>query len=401
MVLSLLVGLWVARYLGPTGFGLLNFSTAFVALFAFLGDLGLQAVVIRDLVRWPEKRLQIVISALAVRLIGTLLALIVIGGSILLLRGGDSTSRALVLVQALGLIPQVCDVIDFDYQARMHPRPVTIIRILSLIVAAGMRIVLITHGAHLIWFAWAIVTDTFVSAFLMLGFCWLKGPVLAFSHLSIAEMQRLVKECWPLAIASLSVMLYMRVDQVMIGQILDDRAVGIFSAAVRVSESWYFIPMAVLAAVSPYLTAQHQLSNDRYQKHLIFLTRAMFGLSIIVAVVFTFSAGRLTEFLYGKAYGPAASVLAVHAWAGVFANLGIAAGPWFVNAGILKIRMTHTLIGALVNVVMNLWMIPRFGVVGAAVSTLVSYSAAAFWLNAISPKTRPLFFMQAKSLLMI
>jgi PST family polysaccharide transporter len=195
-------------------------------------------------------------------------------------------------------------------------------------------------------------------------------------------------------------MLYMRIDQVMLGQMLGDHAVGIFSAAVRVSELWYFVPMAMLSAVTPALTAAHHAEEQDYRRKLMRFIGLMFWMGVAVAVVLMLASGPLIRLLYGSAYSEAAPVLAIHAWAGVFASVGVATSPWFVNRGLLKLKMVYTLIGAFANVALNSLIIPRFEVVGAAVSTLISYGLVAVLLNALNPQTRPVFQLQARAILL-
>jgi PST family polysaccharide transporter len=211
----------------------------------------------------------------------------------------------------------------------------------------------------------------------------------------------LLRNSWPLAISSLSVILYMRIDQVMLGQILGNDAVGIFSAAVRISESWYFVPMAICAAVAPALTAAHQRSSAEYQRKLLAVTRVLVWLGIAVGAVLTFNADRIIALLYGRGFTGAGAVLAVHAWAGVLASLGLASGPWFINAGLTRLRMLNTVLGAVANVALNLYMVRRYGAVGAALSTLVSFCLAGFVLNAASARSRPMFWLQLRSLAFI
>jgi PST family polysaccharide transporter len=400
LVFGLLVGVWIARYLGPVQFGLLNYSVAFVALFAFLSDVGLQAVLVRDLVRRPGDRVELLASAVALRFLGGGLAVAVAVGASWMTRRDSPATHALVLVIALGMLAQSLDVIEFDYQARMTPKPVVTIRIASLLVFSIVKLALIAGAARLIWFAAATTGEAALSALLLWMAAKSQSPVFRVSAARLSRMRDLLASSWPLAISSLSVILYMRIDQVMLGQMLGDRAVGIFSAAVRISESWYFVPMAILSAVAPALTAAHQHSEDAYRARLLLVTRVMIWLAVVLAAAITLFARPLILALYGSEYSEAATVLAVHAWAGVFASLGVASSPWFINAGLLKLRMLYTMLGALVNVAMNTYMIPHYGVVGAAVATLVSYCLTGFLMNAASAASRPVFILQVRSMVL-
>ena len=399
MVVGLVVGVWVARYLGPSDFGLLNFAIAFVALFSFLADLGLQAIVIRELVRRPEDRLQIVASALVLRLVGAVVAVAAAMLAILVFRPQEPQAHSVVLIIALGLIAQAWDVIDYDYQSRMYPVPIVVARVSSLFVFSALKIGLILGGAGLVAFAWATAGELALSAVLFWILFRRQAGGVRLSAVRRAEVLQLLDHSWPLAIASLSVLIYMRIDQVMLGQMLDDHAVGIFSAAVRISESWYFVPMALLAAVSPALTAAYESSEEEYRSKTLVSIRLIVWVGVGLALAITVFSKPLIAVLFGPEYAQARDVLAVHAWAGVFASLGVASGPWFVNAGLTRLRMIYTITGAVANIGMNLYAIPRFGVVGAAFATLVSQGFSGLLLNAFSSRTRPVFRLQIRSLL--
>lgn len=400
MLLGLVVGIWIARYLGPHQFGMLNFAIAFVALFSPFADIGLQAVLVRELVRRPEARAQIVASGLLLRLAGAGVAVCLACLSIALTRPTDVESQLLVLAVALSFWPQAWDVIDFDYQARMHPRPMVAIRTISLVAFSILKIAFIIGEAKVIWFAIAIAGEAGLSALWMRWLFARQAPRFSIAEGSLQEAKHLLANSWPMALAGLSVVLYMRIDQVMLGQLLSDEMLGIFSAAVRISESWYLIPMAIAVAVAPVLTAAHQESEEQYNRKLVLLIRAVLLASIVIGGLLAFWSDAVVGLLYGDKYDTAGSVLVIHAWAGIFAGLGVATGPWFVNAGLLKYRMVHTLAGAGANVALNYYLIPRFGVQGAAVSTLISYSLAAFWLNALNKRTIPIFQLQLRALLM-
>lgn len=398
MLAGLLLSVWVARYLGPEGFGLLSFAIAFVALFTPIADGGLQAIVVRDLVTRTESRKEILASALALRLSGAVVAVALTAVCIWFMRPDSPSSRLIVMIVALSWLPQAFDVIDFDFQARMQARPIIVLRMVSLLLFSAAKVAMILAHLPLLWFAVVVTAEAALSAILMWMLARRGGPELRLGSASATEMRRLLAACWPMAVSSLSVMLYMRIDQVMLGQMQGDKAVGVFSAAVRVSESWYFVPMAILTAVAPALTAAYARSTADYLAKLMLFVRYMFWIAAAVAVLLSLTSGWLIPVLFGDGYLEAATVLAVHAWAGVFASLGVATGPWFVNAGMLKFRMAHTVAGAVTNIAMNLYLIPHYGAVGAAVSTLVSYSMAAVLLNLLSRQTRPVFHIQLGSI---
>jgi polysaccharide transporter, PST family len=398
LIAGLFVGIWVARYLGPARFGLLNFAVAFSALFGPLADLGLQGMIVRELVNRPAARATILGSALRLRLIGGAIAACVCYACILLSRPSSSNSQILVLVVALAFLPQAWDVLDLDYQSRSNSKPVVLVRSASLLVFSAIKIVLIVQGGDVLWFAIAVVGEATLSAVCLRMMFRRQNKSLRIGKIDGAEIKYLLQASWPLAVAGLSVMLYMRIDQVMLGQILGDHAVGIFSAAVRISECWYFIPMAILASVAPTLTAAYQNSAKDYEEKLLTFIRLLSVVGVTLACTFTLLARPIIALLYGNNYEGSAPVLAIHAWAGLFVSLGVASGPWFLNNGMTKTRMVYTFVGALANIALNLLLVPRFGPVGCAYATLISYSLAAFWLNGLNRRTRPVFLLQLRAL---
>jgi len=397
---ALLLGFWIARYLGPGSFGLLNFVVALVALFAPIADGGTQSVIARELIRRRSEHATIMQGMLVLRLVYAIVATALAAGSAWLLRPADTQIHWLVAIVALSLIPQAWDVVDYEYQSRLRSQPIVQARAASFSVFALVKVGLILSHGKLEYFAWAITAEAAAAAIIMRCLPAARSYLTGWSHVSFAEIQYLARTCWPMAVAGLSVMLYMRIDQVMLAQMLGERDVGIFSAAVRISESWYFIPVSIISSVTPALVIAQAENEESYCRQLLKITRGLFWLSVAAAVILSVESKGIIELLYGAGYAESAAVLAVHAWAGIFVALGVSAGPWFVNAGFLKFRMFQTLAGAVVNILMNLVLVPRFGPVGAAYATLVSYCVAAFLVNATSQSTRPIFFIQLKALLM-
>jgi len=401
-VVRLLVGLFVtiliARHLGPTGFGLFNYVQAYVALFTALSTLGLQSIVVRDLVASHHKKNEILAAALALRIAGAMIAIILVAVSISWFRPNDQEAWLLVVVFALALLPQATEVIDFRYQSVINFKPIVIIRNLVFIVFSLIKVAIIFYEGSVLAFVIAFSLEAAVSGVIVMAYSRMDGVFVKRRYLFRSTCWHMLKECWPLIISGLSVMIYMRVDQIMLGQILGDEAVGVYSAATRISEAWYFVPVAIIASVAPILTKLHlNASGNDYEYNLLRVMRLLTWLSILAALVLTIIASPLIIALYGEEYKLAADVLVIHAWAGIFVCLGVAAGPWFTNAKLLHLSMYQTILGASVNVALNLVLIPEYGVTGAAFATIISYAVSAVLFNAVLVKTRPVFILQLRS----
>jgi PST family polysaccharide transporter len=266
------------------------------------------------------------------------------------------------------------------------------------LIMALARIIMIQLKVPLITFAWAVFIEVFLVAVgFMLIYTW-RGGRLAAWQVRLSRAKNLLKDSWPLALSGFAISVYMRIDQIMLGQILDDRAVGIYSAAVRISEVWYFIPMAIAASVFPAIIEAKKKSEEFYCQRLQKLYDLMVLVAVSIALPMTFLSGWIVTLLFGQAYAASGIVLAIHIWAGVFVFLGVASGKWFLVENLQKLAFYRTFWGMVINILLNVLLIPKYGVVGAAIATVISYSIAALWFDAFNKDTRAMFIMKIRSL---
>jgi len=223
MGVALFVTLWVARYLGPSRFGQLNYAIALTSLFAAVASLGSNSIVIRELVKFPEKRDILLGSAMTLRLIGAALTMIVVVFLVRLMRPGDTLTFWLVILSATGFIFQSINVIDLYFQARVESRYTVSSALGAFLLMALLRVVLILRRAPLIGFAWAGLGEGLLMA-LFLSFAYrLKNQSMRKWRPDFSVMVGIFKDSWPLILAGISGMIYMSADQILICQILNDK----------------------------------------------------------------------------------------------------------------------------------------------------------------------------------
>jgi len=394
MGVGLLVSVYVARYLHPTGFGLISFAAAMATLVTAIAQFGMFTVVVRELVRRPRERAVIIGSALVLRLLTGALSILFAAGATALLRPGDHRAVLVVLIVASVALPRAWDVIDYDYQARIEAQPVIIARNVSFLVFAILRVLLVLIHARLEAFAIAITGEQVLASMLLARRWRADGLTVGLRSGTVRELRDLVVTTWPLVIASLSTIVYMRIDQLMLASMMGDAGVGLFSAAVKVSEALYFIPMAATATVAPALTAAHRRSRQEYQRKMLRVMRTLLWIALAVAAIFACSSRLIILGLYGPAYAPAAAVLSIHAWINVLMSLNCCSNQWLLDEGYFHCNMYQTLVGAAVNIALNLVLIPVLGIVGAAIASFAGQFASVMLMAALIPKTRPLFRLQ-------
>ena len=397
MVAGLLVGIWVARYLGPAQFGLFSYAIAFTALFSSIAKLGLDSIVVRDLVREPSQRDLYLGTAFWLKLFGALVMLGVVGIA-MQLTSSDVTTKLYIFIIASGTIFQSFEVVDFYFQSKVLSKLVSICKLTQLLISSLLKIYLIFVQADLFWFVLVSLVDQITLALtLYLAYRYQKVGDF-FRHLSPRVAKQLLQNSWPLIFSGLVVMIYMRIDQIMIKEMLGEKEVGIFSAAVRLSEVWYFVPMVITQSLFPAIVGAKETSENLYYVRLQRLFTALTWMAIIFAVLMTFSSDWLIAMLYGEAYKDASQILMVHAWTGIFVSLGVASGSWFTSENLQRYALYRTSLGAIINVLLNLVLIPIYGLIGAAIATVIAQSVAALFFDVLTKKTRMVFLMKLKTL---
>jgi polysaccharide transporter, PST family len=398
MGVGLVVGVWLARYLGPGSYGLFSFAGAFVGLFGALATLGLPAVVVRDLVREPDRARETLGTAFVLHLLGSLVACVAIVLLIGALRPDDPLAKAAVAIMSLTLLAKAGDIARYWFEAQVLSKYVVWAENGVYLAMAAVKVGLILAGAPLLVFIWAALVEVLVAAAVLLVVYVRKTGGLRGHAVRTARMRRLLRDSWPLAMSTLAIAVYMRIDQIMLGQLVGDAAVGVYAAAVRVSEIWYFVPLAIVSSVFPSIIRARSVSLDVYDRRWQQLYDLMTLLAVCVALPMTFVSGWLIQLLFGAPYAAAGPVLAVHVWGSLFVFLGVASSQWFVIENLQLWSLHRALAGAVTNVGLNLVLIPAFGVMGAASATVISYGVSAFAYDGLQRGTRGMFLMKLRSL---
>ncbi|MNV60029.1 colanic acid exporter [compost metagenome] len=203
-----------------------------------------------------------------------------------------------------------------------------------------------------------------------------------------------------MAFSAILVSIYMKIDALMIQSYLGSKEQGIYSSVVQLSESWYFIPVAIVTAVFPAIMNAKRDDPERYQKRLQNMYDLMVWISLSIAIFMTFASPVIYHLFYTPEYWKASHVLSIHIWAGIFTFLGTASGQFLIAEGYTKFSMFRTGAGALINIVLNVYWIPEYGITGAALATLIAYFCTNFMVLLV-PKTRPQGIMMLKSLFLI
>jgi O-antigen/teichoic acid export membrane protein len=312
----------------------------------------------------------------------------------------DESLAILIAFCGLAALFKSFNIIDSYFQSRVQSKYVVHVQNICLLISAGVKILLILLKLPVIYFALALALD---ALFLAIGLVFIyhrkASQKIILWQFNIGRAKSLFRQSWPLILSAVMVSLYMQIDLVML-KTKGSEAVGIYSAAARISEAWFFIPVAIVTSVFPAIIHARKTDLPRYNKRLQNLYDLLVGLSLPVALVISVGANTIITILYGNQYNGAGLMLAIHIWSGIFVFLGSASSQYLLAEGYTVISFKRTAIGAIVNILLNIWLIPLYSGVGASIATLIAYFVATFSIL-LFPQSRRQGIMMLKSLFLI
>ncbi len=396
---GLFVGVWVARYLGKEQFGLFNYVLAFVSLFTPVFTLGLDDVVVRHLVRKSSNSNEILGTTFWLKLLGGITSVLLAVACMFFSGERETFKISLTVILAMAGIFRASDTIELWFQSQVQSKYSVIAKNVAYLLNTFIKIALILTNAPLLAFAWVTLAEFIMSAVGLATIYQVKVSSFRLWKWNYATATRLMKEGLPLIFSGFAIMIFMKIDQVMIGQTIGNTEVGIYSAAVRISEIWYFIPTTIVASVAPSIYAAKEQSESLYYKRIGQLLRLLAGIAIAISIPMTFLSGNIVTVMFGSEFAEAGPILAVHIWTSLFVFMGVATSPWFIAEGLNNVSLGKTLLGAILNVILNFMLIPEYKGLGAAIATIVAQAVAAFLSNGFDKRTQKLFKIQLRSIL--
>lgn len=399
LALAFLVGVWLARWLGPHGYGVLSWAQSTVGMVGFLATLGLEAIVIRQLVDEPDRQEDILAAAWMLRVGGGVLT-VAVAAPIALIAGQDDDG--LVIVTALvaaTTVFQSLDVIDSWMRQHLSVAKAVIGRGCGLLLGLLARALAVNSAHPLPALGAAILVEAMLVA---IGLLWAyrqAGGRLHRWRPRRARMLYLLREARPLLVAGCAVSLYARFGSVWLANQQGAATAGLFGVVTAVSEALHAIPLVIMAIHGPQMLARRHAGAQVLHADTARVLGLLTACSVGLALCLSLTARPLLTFVFGAAYGEAGSVLAIHVWSVIFVFISAGSEPWMIGSGMQNYYLAKTFVAAITSVGLNLVLVPALGASGAAWAVLGSYSVSAYWSNALFYKTRPLFALQTHALI--
>lgn len=397
---SLIVVLILARYLGPNKFGILTYSQSYVALFSFLISLGLDSITVKEIVKRPLISDVIVSTSFVLKIIMFLLVFVVIN-TISYFSNDLIEIKLIIFVISIGLIHQPFNVVVNYFQAIVNIRYVSLLMMISKTLLIIIKVLMIYLKIALIYF---VILDSIILILLSLSYLFYYRSYRNSSFRNLFKFSKkialtMLRFSWPLMLSSGAIVMYMRLDQIMIKELLSLNELGNYAVSVKISESWYFIPMIITSVFFPSVIKAKAISEKLYFLRIKQLFFTTMWIAIFFAIFFTFFSEGLIGLLIGNEYDVNNHVLSILGFSGIYVSMGYVNGKWVIIEGYTKMELTRNLLGGGINALLNFILIPIYGINGAAFSTLIAIFIASNLVFVFHIKTRKMFWIQNSAIL--
>ncbi len=372
LVVTFFATAYIARNLGPQNYGQLSYAISFVSIFSFIAYLGIDPILLRDLVQHPQKRNEILGSAIALRLLASIVTVLATIIAALLVSSGD-VSLLLIFIISLSSFFGAFQLLSYEFQAEAKSKYPSILLIGIIIILNILKIITIYNHGGVIYLAGILLLEPILYS---LGYSFLKSKIhkdltqLTFNR---ERMLLILKDSFPLIFASAFFLIYSRIDQVMLKHMIDATAVGLYDSAVRISELSYFIPQLILTSFLPAVLNAKSISQELYYERTKKLILTIILVSIALAIGITVFGKLALLIIFGQAFIGALPALYICAWSTIGASLNALAQQILVAENLTKNVSISAFLGMITNILLNIVLIPQYGIVGAATATLISY----------------------------
>lgn len=398
MILSLIVGSLSARYLGPSNYGLLSYGSTLISLFTMISSLGLTNVIINEMIKRPSKVGSYLGSALVARLVASCISLGLIYVIIFFLEPDNTLLQLVTVLQGIAIIFQGYEVFTYYFQMKLQMKIVSVATMLALTATAVWRIFLLSHSAGVEFFALTNSVKFLVAGVVVVLIFFLKADVRL--SVSFRDAKYLIGKSYHLIISSIASTVCCQIDKIMIGKMMNETHLGFYSAAVTIAELWEFVPSAMVNSARPLILSKKETDYKEYERRFQLLLLGITCLGVMVSLIFMVVGDLTIKILYGNEYMEASVPLAVLIWSTAVASVGYARNVWFVAEDCQQYVKYFTIAGAAFDFIANLWFIPTFGIIGAAITTTLSHILVGFIAPLFVKRTRRFIVLYFQSFLL-
>jgi polysaccharide transporter, PST family len=390
MITSLIVGVWVIRYLGPDNYGIINYVLAFIGIATVITSFGMESFFIKELVNMPERKGELIYSGFVLRLLASGIMFL---GLLAVLYYTNEPPKIFVLFFLL--VPQLFTnafgIVDLAFQAELRSRVTIISRTASFVLGAILKLLAIFTHQDIYVFAVLMMVDIALADIFLFFYYKKKHSAFLFRNLRLSYIKEIFFKAIPFLISNVAIVFYMKIDQILLGKLTSTKEVGYFTASTKVTEVFYFIPLVITGSLFGLLINAKRDSFGKYLSKARMIFFSFMGLSLLIAIIVSLLSAPIVSLLFGSRFMPSVGILQVYIWTVVFVFAGVAFNQILVIENMQVVVLYKTLIGVCINVILNLLLIPGYGALGAAMATIVTQFVSSVGANFFFKNSRDLF----------
>ncbi|MUK67968.1 flippase [Aliivibrio fischeri] len=372
LIVGLFIGAWVARHLGPKDYGVFSYAASFVAMFGGIATLGLDSIVVRELVSKKHLNGEVIATTFILKVIGACIALLLLCAG-LLLSDLSKEIRIIALIMGFSFIFQSVNVIRLYFQSIVKSKYFVMANVGSVVISAIVKISLILMDAPLIDFAKVFLFDAFtLSLFLMYFYIKKTNLKIIDYSFNTSLAKELLKDSWPLIFAAIASVIKLKLGQVMLGSLGSFEDVGYYAAASRLSELWFLIPVLLGSSIYPALIKAREVSPVLLKTRVLTITKVMLAFAIPFATIVSLLSEFAITLLFGDEFKEAGHYLAFQIWSGLPYVVLFAYSQVTYIEGMTKIHLYLAILSIVSIAIFNYWLIPLFGGIGAVYASLIT-----------------------------
>lgn len=370
MLLSLVVTVFSARYLGPSNYGLINYGVSLCNFFMAFCTLGINSVIVKEFLDNPDKQGEALGSSILARILSSICSIFLIIGVSFLLDYGEWETILVVALCSISLLFHAFDTINCWFQSRYQSNVTALVTFVAYAVMSVYKIVLLVTSRSVFWFAFATSVDYIaLAALLLVAYKKNNGPKMC---VSVERGKAILGKSYHYILSGMMVSIYSQTDKLMLKQMLGDSEVGYYTVAVSLCTLWTFVLSAIIDSMYPSIVKAYEKGESEFHKKNRQLYAMVFYISICASLFFVVVGEYVVQILYGKEFLPAATPLKITTWYTAFSFLGVARNAWMVcNQKQKYIKYTY-IFAIFINIGLNALLIPLWGVEGAALASLVT-----------------------------
>jgi O-antigen/teichoic acid export membrane protein len=394
LICGIFVNTLIARHYGPKDFGAFAFSITILSIMMTINTLGMDTIIQHYLIKGYD-RLKLLNTAFVTRSFSALIMFFFFFIYVFFVFNESVDDKLVMLVVSSAILLNGFSSIELYFQSIAKSKRIIAINLTNLLFFSSIKVLFISAGKSILWIAFVFATESFLMYFYQYRVL-LKEEKIRFNLFSFYPdiIKELFSKSWPLFLGNLTIIIYMKIDNLIIRDLMGFEQIGFYSAATRISESFYFLPTMISVSFFPKLAKKE---IDDFESSYLSISTFLVLMAFLISVFIFIIADKLILTLYGVKFTSSIEVLKIHIWANVFVFYGCIRGYLLVLENRQKLSFYCSLCGGIVNIILNYILIPIYGIKGAAYATLFSYFVATIFVSLFVPHDRKSFFYFFKS----